>query len=141
MDPVQDAWDVSEHAANAAAWKPHAQVPQLGPESGIEFEPSYELAAQEKAAQADLLRDIDGNPFRTVTVDPSLLTPTVLNLARAAYDDRLLPGGELDNARLAVLADALEEAGCSDGEVLGHLRGPGPHVRGCWVVDLISGRE
>jgi hypothetical protein len=35
------------------------------------------------------------------------------------------------------LGDALEEAGCSDEEILAHLRGPGPHVRGCWVVDLL----
>src|SRR2546429_581311 len=58
---------------------------------------------------------------------------------RAASDDRVLPGGHLEAARLAVLADALEEAG-ADAALLDHLRGPGPHVRGCWCVDLLSGR-
>ena len=46
----------------------------------------------------------------------------------------------LDAGRLAVLADMLEEAGCSDADLLNHLRGPGPHVRGCWVLDLLLGR-
>ena len=61
-------------------------------------------------------------------------------LARAAYDQRELPSGALDTTRLAVLADALEEAGCDQADLLTHLRGPGPHVRGCWVVDLILGK-
>jgi hypothetical protein len=65
----------------------------------------------------------------------------VSSLAQAAYDVRLLPSGELDAARLAVLSDALEEAGCTDGALLSHLRGPGPHVRGCWAVDLILGKK
>ena len=66
---------------------------------------------------------------------------TVVNHARLAYDDRLMPSGTLGAARLAVLADALERSGCTDAELLGHLRGPGPHVRGCWAVDLLLGRE
>ena len=62
-------------------------------------------------------------------------------LARVAYDQRELPSGTLDVARLAVLADALEEAGCTDADLLGHLRGPGPHARGCWAVDLLLGKS
>jgi hypothetical protein len=62
-------------------------------------------------------------------------------LAQAAYVERLLPSGRLDNARLAVLSDALEEAGCTDDSILSHLRSPGPHVRGCWALDLILDRE
>jgi hypothetical protein len=46
-----------------------------------------------------------------------------------------------DPQRLAVLADALEEAGCNDAEILTHLRSPGPHVRGCWALDLILGKQ
>jgi hypothetical protein len=61
----------------------------------------------------------------------------VLSLAQAAYEHRTLPAGTLEPARLALLADALEEAGCTSAAVLDHCRGPGPHVRGCWVVDLI----
>jgi hypothetical protein len=95
----------------------------------------------EAAVQASLLREALGNPFRPVTLDTALQTPTVLALAQAAYDDRTLPAGTLDPARLAVLADALEDAGCTDATILGHLRGPGPHVRGCWAVDLLLGKE
>jgi hypothetical protein len=87
-----------------------------------------------------LLRDIVGNPFRPVTVSHAWQTPTALVLAQAAYDERELPAGTLDTARLAVLADALEDAGCTQEDVLNHLRGPGPHVRGCWTLDLLLGR-
>jgi hypothetical protein len=65
----------------------------------------------------------------------------VARLAEAIYEGRSLPAGTLDPARLAVLADALEDAGCADPDLLGHLRGPSPHVRGCWAVDLILGKE
>jgi hypothetical protein len=88
-----------------------------------------------------LLLDIFGNPFRPTTVSPAWQTPTVVALAQAAYSNRILPAETLDHARLAVLADALEDAGCTDAEQLGHLRGPGPHVRGCWVVDLLLGKQ
>jgi hypothetical protein len=100
--------------------------------------------AAEASAQCALLRDIAGNPFRPVTVAPAWLSwngAVVRRLARDAYDSHQQPAGHLDAARLAVLADALEEAGCADAELLGHLRGPGPHVRGCRVVDLLLGRS
>jgi hypothetical protein len=64
----------------------------------------------------------------------------VRRLAEAAYAERQLPAGALDPARLAVLADALEEAGLTDAELLHHLRGPGPHVRGCFAVDAVLGK-
>jgi hypothetical protein len=99
-----------------------------------------DLPGATEKAQADLLRDILGNPFRPVAVSSAWLTPQVVAVAQAAYDQREPPAGTLDVARLAVLADALEEAGCTDQTVLDHLRGPGPHVRGCWVVDLILGK-
>jgi hypothetical protein len=62
-------------------------------------------------------------------------------LAQAAYDDRHLPEGTLDPARLGILADALLDAGCDDEELLAHLRSPGPHVRGCCAVDAVLGRS
>jgi hypothetical protein len=65
----------------------------------------------------------------------------VAGIATAAYEARILPSGELDTARLAVLADALEEAGCTDDTLLNHLHGPGPHVRGCWALDLLLGKS
>jgi hypothetical protein len=101
--------------------------------------------ALERVAQAKLLRDVIGPlPFRPVPLDPAWLAwhdATIPKLAEAAYDDRDLPSGHLDAHRLAVLADALEDAGCSDPEILGHCRGSGPHVRGCWVIDLLLGKE
>jgi hypothetical protein len=88
--------------------------------------------AAEEQAQAHLLRDIVGNPFRPATLDPSWLTPTVLALARGVYEERAFD-------RMPILADALQDAGCDSEDVLGHCRGPGPHARGCWVVDLVLG--
>jgi hypothetical protein len=96
--------------------------------------------ATELAEQANLLRDVFANPFRPITLDRAHRTPTVVSLARAAYDERHLPSGELDPHRLAVLADALEEVGAA-GELVAHLRGPGPHVRGCWAIDAILGLD
>jgi hypothetical protein len=85
-----------------------------------------------------LIRDIFGNPFRPVSVNPAWQTPTVLALAQAAYDERALPSGELDPVRLAVLADAVEEAGCDNADILTHLRQSDIHVRGCWAVGLLG---
>jgi hypothetical protein len=98
----------------------------------------------DRASIAVFLHDIFGNPFRPVALDPAWLTwhaGTIPKLAQAIYDDRDLPSGHLDPHHLAVLADALEDAGCDDHDILGHCRGPGPHVRGCWVVDLLLGKE
>jgi hypothetical protein len=95
----------------------------------------------ELALQAELLRDVFGNPFCLVSLDSGLLTPTVLSLAQAASDQRPLSSGELELARLMVLADSLEDAGCTDDVLLSHLRSPGPHVRGCWALDLVLGKE
>jgi hypothetical protein len=101
--------------------------------------------AAQQAVSAELLRCVVGNPFYPT---PALKPPmrvwnnaTVLNLAQSAYEDRELPTGGLRPVRLAMLADALEDAGCTDTDLLGHLRGPGPHVRGCWVVDLVLGKS
>ena len=84
--------------------------------------------------KAELIRDIFGNPFRPVTLDPRWLSSTVLDLARTIYDERLFE-------RLPILADALMDAGCDSEEILNHCRSEGPHVRGCWVVDLVLGKE
>jgi hypothetical protein len=101
-------------------------------------------AGGERATQAALLRGLLGlRPFRPVTLPPSVRTwneGTIVKLAEAAYQERSLPSGELDRERLAVLADALEEVGADD-LLLGHLRGPGPHVRGDWVIEMLTGRE
>ena len=95
--------------------------------------------------QCALLREIFGNPFRPCpALAPAWLAwneGVVGRLAQAAYDERDPERGTLDGACLGVLADALEEAGCTEADLLGHLRGPGPHPRGCWGVDRILGRD
>jgi hypothetical protein len=81
-----------------------------------------------------ILRCIFGNPYRPVPFDPSWRTSTVLGLATAVYAERAFD-------RLPILADALEDAGCDQPDLLAHCRSDGPHVRGCWAVDLILGKS
>jgi hypothetical protein len=88
----------------------------------------------ELAAQSVLLRCIFGNPFRPVTIDPRWLTSTVLDLTTAIEN-----GQPFD--RLPILADALQDAGCDNDEIIAHCRSAGAHARGCWVVDLVLGKE
>ncbi|MDB5312322.1 MAG: hypothetical protein JWO38_6524 [Gemmataceae bacterium] len=82
----------------------------------------------------DLLRCIAGYPFRSVTPDPDWQTSTAITLAQQMYESR-------DFSPMPILADALQDAGCDHPDVLAHCRGAGPHVRGCWVVDLLLGKE
>jgi hypothetical protein len=84
--------------------------------------------------QSQLLRCIFGNPFRSASFDPALRTPAVLALAGTAYEERRFE-------ELPLLADALEEAGCADDDLLAHLRSGGAHARGCWALDLILGKS
>jgi hypothetical protein len=88
----------------------------------------------DQPALCHLLRDIFGNPFRPVAFDPEWRTSTAVALARGMYEAR-------DFAPMPVLADALQDAGCEGPDILAHCRGPGPHARGCWVVDLVLGRS
>jgi hypothetical protein len=97
----------------------------------------HAIPRKEFAAQAPLVRDIFDNSFRPIQLNPALRSPQVTTLAEAAYEERQLPAGTVDRHRLAVLAGALDEAGCMDTTILDHLRGPGPHIRGCWVLDLL----
>lgn len=73
-------------------------------------------------------------PFHLVTIDPGWLTPTVMRLVEAIYEDRAFD-------RMPGLADALEESGCTNPDILNHCRQPGEHVRGCWVVDALLGKQ
>ena len=81
-----------------------------------------------------LLNDIFGNPFQPVAANPAWLTPGVRELARIIYEGRA-------SDRMPKLADALKQAGCTNPDILTHCRQPGEHVRGCWVVDLLLGKE
>src|SRR5262249_39372260 len=88
----------------------------------------------EEAQQAALLREILGNPFRPVFLEQSWVTNKVKGLAEDIYERRAF-------SRLPDLADALEEAGCSNAEILSHGRSSGPHGPGCWLVDLLCERK
>ena len=80
------------------------------------------------------MRDLFGNPFRPVTFSPSWRTDTALSLARTMYDSR-------DFGAMPILADALQDVGCDSDDVLDHCRdAKQPHVRGCWVCDLVLGK-
>jgi hypothetical protein len=92
---------------------------------------------QDSNVQVALLHDLFGNPFRPPPpIPPAVLAwndASVRRLAEGVYQDRAFD-------RMPILADALEEAGCTNSDILSHCRGPGPHIRGCWVVDLLTGR-
>lgn len=109
-------------AARNAALSAQAGAAMLGTE------------ADEIRAQAKLLREIVGDPFRPLSVDPAWLTPGVVNLAQATYDERAFD-------RMPELAGELEKAGCDNDNILAHCRAPGLHVRGCWVIDLLLGKS
>jgi hypothetical protein len=93
-----------------------------------------ELVETEEQEQLLLARDIFGNPFRPVAFDSAWRTSTVQALASQMYDSR-------DFIPMPILADALQDAGCENEDILAHCRGQGPHVRGCWVVDLVLGKS
>lgn len=86
------------------------------------------------AETADAIRCITGNPFRLVAFSSDWRTDTALALAILMYEGR-------DFSAMPILADALQDAGCDRAEVIDHCRGSGSHVRGCWVVDLVLGKE
>jgi hypothetical protein len=130
-----------------------AEAVQVATAGGNEYRVS-QLAAQavgetgvaEEESQSHYLRDLFGPwPFRpTPAINPAWLTwndGMVQQLAETAYQERALPSGHLERERLWILADALTDAGCTDAALLDHLRGPGPHCRGCWAIDLLTGRE
>jgi hypothetical protein len=81
-----------------------------------------------------VVRELGGNPFRPVTLNPSWLTSTVLSLANSIYAERAFE-------RMPILADALQDAGCDNEDILNHCRQSGVHIRGCFVVDLLLGKS
>ena len=120
--PAETSEAVADRAKQAAKWSWSAEqlVRDRRPESNDDW--------------CQIVRCVFGNPFRPVTPDPRWRTSVVLSLAEQMYDSR-------DFAAMPILADALEEAGCDNTDVLNHCRSGGPHVRGCWVVDLILGKS
>jgi hypothetical protein len=113
------AWTVAQEIAGVRAPK----VVLWGPELQVE-------ADRQERRLWDLMEDVLTPDAPPIPVD--WLTPTVVGLARRIYDSR-------DFALLPVLADALEDAGCDDERLRGHLRGGGEHIRGCWALDALLG--
>jgi hypothetical protein len=139
-----DAFDLLEMGSYDVRWYRRDGWDAVARACEVDFDSRPDLEQVRRAEEpvlADLLREIMGNAFRPESFNPALRTPTILSLGQAAYEKRQLPSGHLASTRLAVLADALEDAGCADAELLGHLRGPGPHVRGCWALDAALGKS
>jgi hypothetical protein len=139
------------HALSRQAWQGANDGCQLAAEALVREAGGYaaldwqKVERTEESFQANLLRDLFGNPYRPVPcLPPEVLiwnSGLVEKLARAVYEQRNLPSGTLDTNRLAVLADALEEAGCTERTLIEHCVGPGPHYRGCWAVDHLLNKE
>jgi hypothetical protein len=110
---------------------PSTTIVNVGYVRGVATPQDYDVA---DGPLADVVREIVGNPFRPVTFSSEWRTDTVLSLARTMYDGR-------DFSAMPILADALQDAGCEVADILNHCRSGGVHVRGCWVVDLVLGKE
>jgi hypothetical protein len=128
-DPLEAARNACENMRLQAVREAAYEVPPGHDEARA----NAEASAIERRAQAELLRELFGNPFRPAHVEPSWATwgnGAAVALARVIYDNNQFED-------LPYLADALLDAGCADERMLEHCRTPGGHVRGCWVVDLI----
>jgi hypothetical protein len=113
-----------EEAVRFALWETAKALAHHKQADGEDKKEKIEWA---KSQLMPLFRDI--LHFHPITLDPSWLTSTVISLAQQMYGSR-------DFSAMPILADALMDAGCSNETILRHCRGPGPHVRGCWVCDL-----
>jgi hypothetical protein len=112
-----------------------AEPPGLNPvEAAREVVEQTAFSHRELAEVAALLRELLGNPIRPAVVSPAWMTQPARSLAGTV-------AATVDFTPLPILADALEDAGCTDQAILSHCRSPGPHVRGCWVIDLLLGKE
>ena len=134
-------------AAEMAVWAGHESIQDVVEMTSMTAEclvkvlgkPPHSIGGRNPQAESlrrldAVLREIFGNPFRPVTFSPSWRTDTVRALAAQMYESR-------DFGAMPILADALQDAGCDRAAVLDHCRGDGPHVRGCWVVDLVLEKE
>jgi hypothetical protein len=122
------------HCAAVCDLAESVTLSKMKPETSYEAVrvPTRDIGAT--ALQVWALREIFGNPFRPVEFDPTWRTETVLALAETIYESRQFHA-------LPILADALEEAGCSVAQILAHCRQSDTHVRGCWVIDLLLGKQ
>jgi hypothetical protein len=130
----EEADNAARRAAYYSACLVHFSIREMSRWNFERFKPAADAAqAAEREEQADVLRDVMGNPFSPSSLEVDWLTPDVVQLAREMYDQR-------DFKRMWVLADALEKVGCVEATALSHCRRLGEHFRGCWVVDAILGK-
>jgi hypothetical protein len=148
-DAQSSANDVARFLVRPLAWEAAVEATFIPRDiafrvirfGGIDYDPAERRKHTEQVALCRLILDIFGNPSDRAPAEA--LTgrmphgDTVQRLSAAAYKARTTPYGHLSETGVKLLADALEDAGCTDADLLGHLRGPGPHVRGCWALDLV----
>ncbi|MDY3557355.1 hypothetical protein R5W24_006544 [Gemmata sp. JC717] len=132
-DPATSAAQAVQRAAERVLDTVHASASDAAARAA-ELEGGPEAGASEQAAQCALARDIFRTSFRPIPFVQTWRTDTALLLAKQMYGTR-------EFSAMPILADALQDAGCDNEDILGHCRGLGPHVRGCWVVDLVLGKE
>jgi hypothetical protein len=141
FDDIDEQWDIRWYRRDG--WNALARAigsyREAAGDRGRSSELNEEVHDLERVRResklAELIRCIFGNPFQPVAVDPAWLTSTVVALARGIYDDRAFD-------RMPILADALQDSGCDNDDVLNHCRDEkATHVRGCWVVDLVLGKQ
>ena len=140
-DELRAARLACQGAGEWASWYAAATIPENAARNaarsaqvGVASSPLLGAEATELLAQANLVRDIFGNPFQQLSVDLSRRSAATVELAQMIYDHRAI-------GRMYDLADALEKAGCNDVEILNHCRAVGQHDRGCWALDLILGKK
>ncbi len=139
---VQGARPLHAHVESAACWlirrflPPEVTVSGLSDLSGLRLSPKdADILDYFQWLVCETLRDVVGiATFRPVTFKAAWRTPAVVATAEGIYQDRAFD-------RMPILADALQDAGCDSADILGHCRSDGPHVRGCWVIDLLLGKE
>ena len=149
LDSQRDKRKLRKRAGLIAGWAESGKKPvgvtrdeqskviffHRSPSTGAVTTARYAVSNQSRVdTQIAYLRDIFGNPFRPVALNPAWLTSDVLALARGIYDERAFE-------RMPILADALQDAGCDNADILTHCRDAKQvHVRGCWVLDLLLGK-
>lgn len=143
LQPTHDAFSLAlvvlwaqapkaAYYASSNAYYASAAITNIG---GVSYDGEFSSGpATEARAQTYLLRDIFGHLFLPISLSSSWLTSTVVAMAQQMYDSR-------DFSAMPILADALQDAECEDAAILNHCRGPGPHVKGCFVVDLLLGKK
>lgn len=141
QNAYDSAWTWPRHPASNAGWVA-SSLPMEAAFQSARWErlsagcqdpaQGHFLMTEEELAQCNMLRDLIGNPFRPVAIASAWLTSNVVDVARTIYE-------ECRYSDFPILADALEDAGCNNAEILNHCRQPGEHVRGCWVLDSLMG--